>query len=126
MGWWQIGTWMVATAALLVTMPFPAAAYTCTMSRVDKAWLEASIEKWRSSERHMLKLAQAALPAIFAVDAGCTLYLESQWTRALAMVRGAASRSSRTAGRQNSTDRTDLVCVTLQGCRRVLAISQSA
>lgn len=49
------------TGALLVTMPLPAAAYTCAMSPADTAWLDAALENWRSSERLMLKLASAAL-----------------------------------------------------------------
>ena len=69
---------MLATGALLVTMPLPAAAYRCAISRADKAWLDAAIENWRSNERHILKLASAALPTIFAIDAGCTLYLATR------------------------------------------------
>ena len=66
---------LLPLAALLLAVPASAAEPECRMDEADRAWLEGALANWQRAARDDLRLPDAPLPEILAVDARCSFTL---------------------------------------------------
>jgi hypothetical protein len=76
-----------AAFLLAITIAAPAGAQDCTMAPGDRAWLERALAQWERSAQEELRLPEAPLPTIDAIDGDCIYTLPAGSFAALSAAR---------------------------------------
>jgi len=64
--------WALPLMLLFAPAPVLAESAECRMDPADGVWLAGALAQWRTTQQSQLRFADVRMPAVYAIDAGCT------------------------------------------------------